>query len=352
MQFFMCQPYGYSMLVYIFYSPMPNTCFLKFSRTIFLFLFLSFSLANAVTTIAVVDFEARGIPKHEAEIIADRIRTELVQSGLFKVMERGQMESILKEQGFQQSGVCSDASCLVEVGQLLAVEKIVTGSVGKIGEMYTLNVKLIDVKTGEILITHNEDVSGKIEDIILKKAVPRITSKLVQGATMVKLKVGYLNVASKPEGATVRIDTQICGTTPVTKIERPAGETKVVLSLQNYVSQEHTVAIELGKTQELLVTLTPTQEYLTQKREETAKKKAGFRKVTRWLTGSVAVAGLCGAGYFYYTAEKSYTDYKSESDPEKASTTFNKVKTAENGRNILGAVGAVGALGLAVSFVF
>ena len=38
------------------------------------------------------------------------------------------MEQILVEQGFQQSG-CTTNECMVEVGKLIGVEKIVSGSI-------------------------------------------------------------------------------------------------------------------------------------------------------------------------------------------------------------------------------
>ena len=101
--------------------------------------------------IAVMDLEARGgLTKDEVTAISDRLRGELVQTGKINVLERNQMNDILKEQGFQQSGACTDASCIVEVGQLLAVSKIAGGSIGKVGRVFSVSLKVIDVATGKI----------------------------------------------------------------------------------------------------------------------------------------------------------------------------------------------------------
>jgi hypothetical protein len=100
-------------------------------------------------TVAVTDLQARGLDKSIAEIFSERFRSELIQTGFFRVMERGQMDMVLKEQGFQQTGACSDEACLVEMGQIMGVERMIAGSMGKLGTLYTISVRLINVESGK-----------------------------------------------------------------------------------------------------------------------------------------------------------------------------------------------------------
>lgn len=137
-----------------------------------------FAQADKVN-IAVNDLVGKNIEKGTAGIISDRIRSELINTGVFRVMERSEMEKVLKEQGFQQSGACNDAGCIVEVGQLLGVEKMVAGSVGKISKsLYTLDLRVIMVGTGEILYSvsgnHKGDIEGLLTDA-LKKVVRKLS---------------------------------------------------------------------------------------------------------------------------------------------------------------------------------
>ena len=90
--------------------------------------------------IAVNDLSGKGIEKSTAGIISDRLRSELIKTGVFRVMERNEMENVLKEQGFQKTGACDDASCLIEVGQILGVDRMVAGSVGKVGNFFTISL--------------------------------------------------------------------------------------------------------------------------------------------------------------------------------------------------------------------
>ena len=119
------------------------------------FLFNSFVFAQDKQRIAVMDLDAEGLSGSEARIISARLRSDLFNTGRFVVFERNKMEDILKEQGFQLSG-CTSTDCIVEIGKLIGVKKIVSGNVGKIGNLITINIRLIDVESGEVTKTAND----------------------------------------------------------------------------------------------------------------------------------------------------------------------------------------------------
>jgi hypothetical protein len=123
-----------------------------------------------------------GLTEGEINIFSDRISYEVSKNSLFRVVERTQINDILKEQGFQQSGACTDEACLVEMVQVLAVQKIVTGSIGKMGSLYSLNVKIINVSTGVIEKQIMEDMKESKEAIITKR-VPEIVKQLIASET-------------------------------------------------------------------------------------------------------------------------------------------------------------------------
>ena len=92
---------------------------------------LPFILFAQKKNIAVLQFDAENVSTSEAKILTNRLNDELFNFGKFTVIERAQIEPVLKEQGFQQSG-CVSSECAVEAGKLLGVYQIVTGSIGKI----------------------------------------------------------------------------------------------------------------------------------------------------------------------------------------------------------------------------
>ncbi len=122
--------------------------------------------------IALLDLDARGISKNESATLTEALRYELIKTGKFTIIERQEMQTILEEQGFQQTGCTSD-ECAVEIGQLLNVQRICAGTVGKVGSTYSIALRLIDVETGKIENMVIEDCKCPIDDVLttsLKKA--------------------------------------------------------------------------------------------------------------------------------------------------------------------------------------
>lgn len=92
-----------------------------------------------------------GTTGDEAAQIEAALATALQKTGKVRLLERSQADRIIVEQGFQASGACETGSCAVEIGKLLGVERLVVGSLGKIDRTYQLNLRLVDVGTGEVL---------------------------------------------------------------------------------------------------------------------------------------------------------------------------------------------------------
>ena len=99
-------------------------------------------LASGKYTVAILDFEGRGISQLESATLTDRLSSELANTDAVILVERGQMSEILNEQGFQQSGCTSD-ECAAEVGALLGVKNMISGAFGKLGNTYTIDAKMV-----------------------------------------------------------------------------------------------------------------------------------------------------------------------------------------------------------------
>ena len=139
------------------------------------------------TNYAVVNLKcSSGVTEGEGELITDRLRSELFNTGIVNVMERNQMQEILKEQGFQQSGACTDEACLVEMGQMLGVKILVVGSLGKLGSMFMVNIRAIDVQTAQIVKVVSVDIKGDIEEVVehLREIARKLTGIDADGSTV------------------------------------------------------------------------------------------------------------------------------------------------------------------------
>jgi TolB-like protein len=136
-----------------------------------------FAEERTPVTIAVNRLATSGMDAGEGFALTNALRTELGKTEKFQVMERSRMDEILKEQGFQKSGACDDASCAIEIGQLLAVKYMVLGSVGRVGKTYSLNIRLVDVGSGKIDREVAENHKGA-KDKLLTEVAPLAARKL------------------------------------------------------------------------------------------------------------------------------------------------------------------------------
>lgn len=126
-----------------------------------LFLFTSlFALSQEKPTLSVLDLEASGLSEQETRLVTDYISSHIAEADLFRVVDRTQRETILNELKFSYSG-CTSEDCQLEIGRLLAAAYIVVGSIGSVGDLYLLTLRLIEVETGET----NKTKSAEYDDI-------------------------------------------------------------------------------------------------------------------------------------------------------------------------------------------
>ncbi len=122
-------------------------------------------VAEGKQTVALLEFEGRGISQLEAKTLTDRLMSEMVNTDAVIMVERNQMDEILNEQGFQQSG-CTSSECAAEVGALLGVQNMVSGSFGKLGNSYTIDAKMFSVETGATIRTVSKTYKGAVDNLL------------------------------------------------------------------------------------------------------------------------------------------------------------------------------------------
>ncbi|MEL1228248.1 MAG: CsgG/HfaB family protein [Candidatus Neomarinimicrobiota bacterium] len=127
--------------------------------------FLIGQTTEGKTTVAVLEFEGRGINQMEAATLTDRMMSELVNTNAVIMVERNQMDEILSEQGFQQSG-CTSSECAAEVGALLGVQNMVSGAFGKLGNSYTIDAKMFSVETGATVRAVTKTYKGEVDGLL------------------------------------------------------------------------------------------------------------------------------------------------------------------------------------------
>jgi hypothetical protein len=148
-------------------------------------LILSIILASAVLfsqdnkiSVAVLKFDAKGFDPTQLDVLVSRFRVALNATGKFNVLEREKIREILAEQNLQQSEIAEGSGDNVQIGKILGVKEIITGDIGKVEDIYTINVRRISVETSEIVQTASVDYEGKVTGLL--KIMEQLAYKLAE----------------------------------------------------------------------------------------------------------------------------------------------------------------------------
>ena len=140
-------------------------------KILLLLIYINISIAqDNRPSVAVLDFDAKGIPIYEAETLTERLRSEIANTNAVRLTDRKLLEKILQEQGLQQSG-CTTDECAAEVGQLLGAQFIISGSIGKLGSSFTIDTKMVSVTTGAAERAKTATYSGEIVGLITEMEI-------------------------------------------------------------------------------------------------------------------------------------------------------------------------------------
>jgi len=209
-------------------------------------------------TVALFDLESDDIRGVALRILTDVVRGELVRSDRFELIDRAHVEKVLQEQEFQATGPVSEAT-MVEMGQLVGVEKIVTGRIGWLGKVRVITLQLIDVSTGRVDRLEATDFIGEVEH--MRRPVRAATQRLIGIGGFMDLHGGSIHIVSVPSGATVHVAGLYEGTTPLEVWVDSVGNYAVKVSSANHQDWNRAVYVGKGETtflEPVLVSLTPS----------------------------------------------------------------------------------------------
>lgn len=130
--------------------------------------------------IALLDFTANNTTKANAAIIRNKIEVALDATKTFTLVERRNIDLILKEQGFQQTG-CTDQECAVQLGKLLSAQYVAVGTVDKLAG-YTVTLKIVSVGEGSVKFAHSESAATEADLPVAIHALAERASRAFGGS--------------------------------------------------------------------------------------------------------------------------------------------------------------------------
>lgn len=103
------------------------------------------------TTVAVIEFSnLNGSISAFGRFLAEKLISKLFETRRFKVIERNLLNKIIEEYELSQSGVTTP-ELAEQLGKLLGVEAIISGTVTDMGGGFDVNARIIDTRTGGLM---------------------------------------------------------------------------------------------------------------------------------------------------------------------------------------------------------
>jgi curli biogenesis system outer membrane secretion channel CsgG len=93
--------------------------------------------------------------------VAELLKAKLVNAPEFSLLERSDLDKILKEQALQQTGAV-DENTAVQLGKVVGAKLTISGNVDRLGNTYQISARLADVATGEVLAVAVQELPAEL----------------------------------------------------------------------------------------------------------------------------------------------------------------------------------------------
>lgn len=155
---------------------------------------------------ALLGFRAESTPSL-ASTFLDVLVTEVANTGRYEVISKNEIDSMLGLERMKDVIGCDDVSCMAEIGGALGVERMISGSVARLGEAFVVNLQLINVLYGNVENRVSMRWEGPALDVV--KVIGAAAQDLV--LPFKEKKPGVIDVTQAPAGASIFIDNALTG---------------------------------------------------------------------------------------------------------------------------------------------
>jgi hypothetical protein len=208
---------------------------------------LAATAASADPTVAVLGIEPVDVSEQLSQALTDGLRQRAAGTPGIRVVpgkDLVEMKMIFGCDGEQ-------APCMAQAGRSLGAEKLLYGTLKRAGGKNSSNIvaalKLLDVNSGVIEKFVNETVPK--HDLTPENIQP-LVAKWFSALVEVQAK-STLTITTEPAGASLTIDGQAAGRTPVTLRELSAGTHRFTLTLPGRVTINRSIDLKAGGSHEI-----------------------------------------------------------------------------------------------------
>ena len=115
---------------------------------------------------AVMDLRPTGLSEETAQNLTQVLTVEVKGVDGASVVSRQDINSMLQLNATKMELGCGDDSCMAQIGGALGVDRLIAGDAGRLGQTFIINLRLIDVRKGEIENRITETFNGDEEQLL------------------------------------------------------------------------------------------------------------------------------------------------------------------------------------------
>jgi len=107
--------------------------------------------AGKTPKLVMAGLKAAGAPAAEVEAIGESLCTEASSLQGVELLCASELKVLLEHQSNQRLLGCETETCVQQLGGLVQADWLLVGSVGKVGDTHTLNLRLLDARSAKVL---------------------------------------------------------------------------------------------------------------------------------------------------------------------------------------------------------
>jgi hypothetical protein len=208
---------------------------------------------NRANSVAVLDTSVQNVPPTLGALTTQTMSSYAANTLGMEVISKDDLRKLVSYQQLQQLVGCDTDTCNHAAGlsQSLGVQRILTSTLGRIGNRFQLSVVAMDTTTGKVVGRVTREIQN--EEEILENARDLCHFALLHAQRDSK---GYVRVTVNSVGAQIAIDGTTSGVSPLPVPARVAeGKHSIHVEKKGFLPFDGALTVEAGKEARVEVTL-------------------------------------------------------------------------------------------------
>ena len=145
----------------------------------------------AKPTLAIMNFDSSGITEDVYNILYNKLWNDIDSIGVFIMLEQHQVYDVLEKYNYDRPE-CATRACAIEMGRLVGVKNVITGSFVSSGDSSSVQAELIMVKDDSTKFSSAGQHVGKIDGLIPHIQIAALQLSGVKPSDGLLIKAGLL----------------------------------------------------------------------------------------------------------------------------------------------------------------